>query len=200
MPCRYYSQLRAAPNSVSTSAHLPTTTWLGNKTGGLGGPPVVSIYKRNNTQLQDKVCGSKSLSFHRPVIWMISFKCGTWEVPQDHWSAVTASIFLASGLQFPFPYQADDDILPLLKRSVITTRWAVNSYCCWKKGFHKNSSSLLTLLMNMQFSMIWYMRNQKICAGDRLISLFLVKKEEWLANIFFASDVFNRSNGCERYN
>lgn len=122
------------------------------------------------------------------------------QVPQDHWSAVTASIFLASGLQFPFLYQADDDIFPLLKRSVITTRWAVNSYCCWKKGFHKNFSSLLTLLMNMQFSMIWYMRNQKICAGDRLISLFLVKKEEWLANIFFASDVFNRSNGCERYN
>jgi len=38
------------------------------------------------------------------------------------------------------------------------------------------------------------LRNMKICAGDRIISLSLIK-EEWLANIF-ASDVFNRSNGC----
>lgn len=121
------------------------------------------------------------------------------QVPQEHWSAMTASKFLTLvSVSSPVP-KGWWHIFPLLKRSMITLRWPVNSYCCWGKDFHKNSSSVLTLLMNMRFfndmthekPKDLYWRQSDFSFSNKRVA----RKKSSLA-----SDVFNKSNGCAKCN
>lgn len=102
------------------------------------------------------------------------------QVPQEHWSAMTASKFLTLvSVSSPVP-KGWWHIFPLLKRSMITLRWPVNSYCCWGKDFHKNSSSVLTLLMNMRFFNDMTHEKPKDLYWRQSDFSFSNKKEEWL--------------------
>lgn len=122
-------------------------------------------------------------------------------VPQEHVSAMTASKFLASVSVSPPVPKGWWHIFPLLKRSMITVRQPVNSCCCWGKYFHKNSSCLLTLLMDMQFiNDMTQKKPEDFCWRQSDFSSSNKKRGVDSKKFSLASDVFNKSNGCARCN